>query len=55
MCVSAFFQDTTRAAEIFSVGDTDVWVILYGPICFIVGFRILFYLALVTKHSGTRK
>lgn len=48
-------QDIDRAMDNFSVGDTDVWQILYAPICFIVGFRFFFYLALVYKHSGTRK
>ncbi|CAM9737982.1 unnamed protein product [Scytosiphon promiscuus] len=38
-----------------SVTDVDRWVIVYGPICFIVGFRFLFYLVLVLKHSGSRK
>lgn len=33
----------------------DKWAVFYGSVCFIVGFRILFYIALVTKHSGTRK
>lgn len=38
-----------------SVEGVDKWVLVYGPICFIVGFRLLFYIALVTKHSGSRK
>ncbi|CAN0442779.1 unnamed protein product, partial [Hapterophycus canaliculatus] len=42
-------------AESNSVTDTDRWVIVYGPLCFIVGFRVLFYLVLVFKHSGSRK
>eukprot|EP00903_Cladosiphon_okamuranus_P012160 g11407.t1 len=44
-----------RAADIFSVEDIDIWQVIYAPICFVVGFRVLFYIALVTKHSGTRK
>ena len=50
-----FLQDIERAADILSVQDTDIWQIIYAPLCFIVGFRILFYLALITKHSGSRK
>lgn len=42
-------------ASSVSVTGIDVWSILYGPICFIVGFRFLFYIALITKHSGSRK
>lgn len=42
-------------ANSISVEDIDVWSILYGPICFIIGFRFLFYIALITKHSGSRK
>lgn len=38
-----------------SVEDTDIWSVVYGSICFIVGFRFLFYIALITKHSGSRK
>lgn len=38
-----------------SVVDVDKWVLVYGPICFIVGFRLFFYIALITKHSGSRK
>ncbi|CAM9604466.1 unnamed protein product [Ectocarpus sp. 4 AP-2014] len=42
-------------ADESSVSDIDIWVVVYGPLCFIVGFRFLFYLALVFKHSGNRK
>lgn len=42
-------------AKSSSVEDTDVWSVVYGPLCFIVGFRLLFYIALITKHSGSRK
>lgn len=45
--------DTYR--ETMTVQDVDKWVLLYGPLCFVVGFRMLFYLALVTRHSGSRK
>eukprot|EP00752_Nemacystus_decipiens_P008144 g7283.t1 len=48
-------EDLDRAAEVLSVEDTDIWVIIYASVCFIVGFRILFYIALITKHSGSRK
>lgn len=42
-------------AESESVDNVDKWSIIYASICFIVGFRILFYIALVTKHAGIRK
>lgn len=42
-------------AEGKSVEDTDIWSAVYGPILFVIGFRFLFYLALVYKHSGNRK
>lgn len=42
-------------AELVSVDDVDKWSMIYGPVCFILGFRLLFYIALVTKHSGSRK
>lgn len=42
-------------ADETSVKGIDIWVVVYGPLCFIVGFRFLFYLALVFKHSGNRK
>lgn len=50
-----FLQDMDRFADTVGVEDTDVWQIVYAPICFIVGFRVLFYLALVHRHSGSRK
>ncbi|CAN0352553.1 unnamed protein product [Pylaiella littoralis] len=51
--------DQMRVLESFaegkSVEDTDIWSAVYGPILFVIGFRFLFYLALVYKHSGNRK
>lgn len=42
-------------AEQVGVEDADKWSIVYGMLCFVIGFRILFYFALVMKHSGARK
>lgn len=54
-CVRCSSQALDEAARRFSVEDVDVWQIIYAPVCFIVGFRFFFYLALVYKHSGSRK
>eukprot|EP00904_Undaria_pinnatifida_P012369 jgi/Undpi1/8262/HiC_scaffold_25.g10732.m1 len=48
-------QALENFAESSSVEDVDIWSVVYGPLCFIVGFRLIFYIALVTKHSGSRK